>query len=107
MYSGLITKSTPIIDILTVLTGVWDERNSNGWHIVMTPFFTVMDAVVDEGSVALPFTVTKPIPAMLYGKSGNISAIVVKPGEDAVKLSEGGVLRIEVFGDSTVLKAVR
>lgn len=107
MYSGLITKSTPIIDILTVLTGVWDESDSNGWHIVMTPFFTVMDAVVEAGSVALPFTVKRPIPAMFYGKSGTVKALVVKPGDEALSLDEAGMVRIEVFGDATVLKAVR
>lgn len=107
MYSGLVTKSTPIIDVLTVLTGVWDESNKNGWHVVTTPFFTSIEAVVDKGSVALPYTVSEPVPAMLFGKSGTVSAIVVKPGDTAIPVPESGVVRLQVFGSPDKLKAVR
>lgn len=107
MYSGVVNKNTPVIDILTVLTGVWDERDFGDWHIIMTPFFTVMTATVSQGSVALPFTVKIPTPALLFGKSGNLKALVVKPGDDAVNVSENGLLQIQVFGNAAELKAVR
>lgn len=107
MYSGLVGRSTPIIDILTVLTGTWDEINDRDWHIVITPFFTSMDSVVSEGSVTLPYTVTIPVAAMLYGASGTAHAIVIKPGDDAVNCPEPGVLQINLFGSSNQLKAVR
>ena len=107
MYSGAINKTSPIIDINTVLTSSWDERTVNDWHIVMTPFFTSFDAVVDAGSVALPFTVSKPVPAMLYGNSGSVSALVIKPGDTAIVLPESGVVQVQVFGAATQLKAVR
>lgn len=107
MYSGLVGRSTPIIDILTVLTGTWDEINDRNWHIVITPFFTSMDSVVSEGSVTLPYTVTVPVAAMLYGASGTAHAIVIKPGDDAVNCPEPGLLQINLFGSANQLKAVR
>ena len=107
MYSGLVGKTTPIIDLLTVLTGQWDERNYQDWHIVQCPFFTVMDRICDEGSVPLPFTVTVPVPAMLFGKSGEAKALIVKPGDTALSIPESGVVQIQVFGSANQLKAVR
>lgn len=107
MYSGLVGKTTPVVDLLQVLTGQWDERTVNDWHIVMTPLFTVMDAVVSEGSVALPYTVTIPVPALLFGKSGDTHALIVKPGDTALSVPEAGVVQIQVFGSATQLKAVR
>lgn len=107
MYSGTINKTSPVVDLNQVLTGIWDERTWQDWHIVMTPLFTCMDAVVSEGSVPLPYTVQVPVPALLFGKSGQVYALVVKPGDTAVYVPEAGVLQIQVFGSSIQLKAVR
>ncbi len=107
MYSGLIGKTTPIVDVLTVLTGQWDERTYQDWHIVLCPFFVTMDRVCDAGSVPLPFNVTVPTPALLFGKSGNAKALIVKPGDEALDVPEAGVVQIQIFGSSSQLKAVR
>lgn len=107
VYSGAINKTSPNIDILTVLTGVWDERTDNGWHVVMTPFFTVFEKTVTAGSEALPYRVKIPVPAMLFGKSGKVSAVVVKPGDDAVVCPENGLLQVQVFGDPAKLERVQ
>ena len=107
MYSGLVGKTTPIIDILTVLTGTWDERTDHDWHIVMTPFFTSLDRTVSAGSVALPYKVTVPVAAMLYGTSGTPHALVIKPTDDAIDCPEAGLIQINIFGSSSQLRAVR
>ena len=107
MYSGLVGKTTPIVDILTVLTGTWDERTDHDWKIVMTPFFTSMSRTVSQGSVALPYTVTVPVAAMLYGTSGTAHAMVVQPNQDALNCPEAGLVQINVFGSANQLKAVR
>ena len=73
----------------------------------MTPFFTCMDKVVDAGSTPIPFEVTVPVPAMLFGKSGNVTAIVIKPGDTAIDFPEPGVAQVQVFGSGTKLKAIR
>lgn len=107
MNSGLISKTSPIIDILTVLTGQWDERTYNDWSIVQTPFFTSLSRTVPEGSVALPYTVTVPVAALLYGTSGTAHAMVVQPNQDALDCPESGLVQINVFGSANQLKAVR
>jgi hypothetical protein len=107
MLSGLIGKNSPLIDVLEVLTGQYDERSSNGWEIVQCPFFTVFTATVDKGSKELPFTVTVPTPALLYGKSGAVKALVIKPNDTAVNATEAGIVQVQVFGGASRLKAVR
>jgi hypothetical protein len=107
MNSGLIGKNTPIVDLLEVLTGQWDERTVGTWHVVMTPFFVVMDSVVDEGQIALPYTVQVPIPALLFGKSGTVHALLIKPNTDALDCPESGFVQIQVFGSASQLRAVR
>ena len=55
MYSGLIGKTSPTVDVLTVLTGTWDERDAGDWHVVMTPFFTILTATLPEGQHPLAY----------------------------------------------------
>ena len=107
MNPGLIGKTTPFVDVITVLTGQYDERSVNGWDIVQTPFFTVFTAIVDKGSKELPFTMTVPTPAMLYGKSGVVKALVIKPNDTALDVPESGVVQVQVFGSGARLRAVR
>ena len=107
MYSGLIGKTSPTVDVLTVLTGTWDERDAGDWHVVMTPFFTILTATLPEGQRPLAYKVKKPMPAILFGNSGNVTAIAVKPGQDAIVLPEAGVVQVQVFGDPSQLEAVR
>lgn len=107
MFSGLIGKTSPIIDVLTVLTGQWDEREDHGWKIVQTPFFVSMSRTVSAGSVALPYKVTVPVAAMLYGTSGTPHALVIKPNDDAIDCPEAGLIQINIFGSSSQLRAVR
>lgn len=107
MQSGVVNRNTPVIDLLAVLTGTFDERDVGGWHVVMTPFFTVMKAVVDKGPFTLPYRFKVPVPAMLFGSSGKMAALVVSPGDENIDCPEAGIVQIEVFGGQTGLEAVR
>ena len=99
MNSGLISKTSPYVDIIDVLSGTYSEYDSGSFHIVVTPFFTVLSAVLDAGSAALPFRVTTPVAGTLFHDGGGIEAVIIRPGQTAIHTSEAGILQISLFGD--------
>ena len=107
MFSGIINKGSPQVDVVETVSGVWNEYDSAGWHIVKTPFFLVMEKVCDAGQSAMPFTFDTPVPAVLHGSSGVARSILVKPGSTAIEVPEGGLVSIQVFGDMAKPTATR
>ena len=99
MKSGQINRSSPLVDAVEILTGTWNEYDADGFHIVVTPFFTVLSAVLDAGSAALPFRVTTPVAGTLFHDGGGIEAVIIRPGQTAIHTSEAGILQISLFGD--------
>lgn len=99
MKSGLINKTSPYIDVVELLSGTWNEYDDHEFHIVVTPFFTVISGALDEGSHALPFQVYMPVAATVYHGDGTVSACLVKPGDSAVSISKPGLFQLMLFGD--------
>lgn len=98
MKSGQINRYSPFVDAVEILTGTWNEYDADGFHIVVTPFFTVLSAVLDAGSAALPFRVTTPVAGTLF-HDGGIEAVIIRPGQTAIHTSEAGILQISLFGE--------
>lgn len=99
MKSGLISKTSPYVDILDVLSGSYSEYDDHGFHIVVTPFFTVVSGALDAGSHALPFQVYMPVAATVYHGDGTVSACLVRPGDSAVNIAKAGLFQLMLFGD--------
>lgn len=106
MKSGMINKTSSMIDILEQLTGSWNEYNLADYHLVVTPFFTVVTATLDEGSTELPFKVTRPVAGTLSHDDGTIDAVIVKPGQTAIHADKPGLFQLEMFGDSAKIAAL-
>lgn len=104
MKSGLINKTSPYIDVVELLSGTWNEYDDHEFHIVVTPFFTVISGALDEGSHALPFQVYMPVAATVYHGDGTVSACLVKPGDSAVSISKAGLFQLMLFGDRARVK---
>lgn len=98
MNSAIINKGSQVNDVLGLLTGEWSEFDRDGWHIVKTPFFVTVNAVVDAGSKALPFGVKNPTAGILYKQDNTLEAIVVRPGDTAAYFSGPGLFKLEMFG---------
>lgn len=107
MFNGVINKTSPVVDSIHVLTGVWNEYDSGEFHIVKTPFFTVITATLDAGKHPVPFKVGIPVAATVAHADGSVSAAILRPGETAVEIDSPGVFTMQVFGDSAMLEAVR
>lgn len=99
MKSGLISKTSPYVDILDVLSGSYSEYDDHGFHVVVTPFFTVVSGALDAGSHALPFQVYMPVAATVYHGDGTVSACLVRPGDSAVNIAKAGLFQLMLFGD--------
>lgn len=105
MYSGVINKTTPPAELLEVLTGYWNEYDVNEWHIVRSPFFLVITSTLDAGKHVLPFTFNEPVAAILSENSGNVKAAIVRPGQNAVTVSNPCLFKMQLFGNQAVVKA--
>lgn len=107
MFSGVINKNSPQIDVLESLSGVWNQYKVGDWQIVKTPMFCVMTATIDKGSHVLPFKFSVPVPGLVYGAGGSVKCVVIRPGDTAVDMPESGLMQIQVFGDMAKLEAIR
>lgn len=106
MHSGLISRTSPYTDILDVMTGSYAEYDSSSYHIVVTPFFTVITATLDAGSTELPFKVTRPVAGTLSHADGSVDAVIVKPGQTAINVAQPGLFQLQMFGDSARVAAL-
>lgn len=104
MYSGTINKFSPQVDVLEVLSGLWNEYDKGEFHVVVTPFFTVVTATLDTGSHVLPFSVTVPVAGTVSHADGTVEAVIVKPGDTAVSLSHPGIFQLDLFGYKAKVK---
>lgn len=107
MFTGIINKNSPQVDMVEVLSGTWDQYRDGEWSICRTPFFLVITAVLDKGQHALPFTFDVPVAGTLVTPSGDVKGVIVRPLETAVDLEEPGLVTIQVFGDLAKPAAIR
>lgn len=98
MNSAIINKGSQVNDILGLLTGEWSEFDRDDWHIVKTPFFVSISAVVEKGSKSLPFGVKIPSAGILYKDDNGVEAVPIMPGDTAAYFSAPGLFKIEMFG---------
>ena len=106
MKSGMINRTSPYVDVLEMLTGSWNEYDAGSYHIVVTPFFTVITATLDAGSTELPFKVTRPVAGTLSHADGSVDAVIVKPGQTALNVAKPGLFQLQMFGDSARVTAL-
>lgn len=100
MKSGIINRTSPYVDVLEQMTGVWNEYDSGSFHVVVTPFFTVLTATLDAGSAELPFRVTLPVAGTLSHADGSVEAVIIRPGQTAVSVDSPGIFQLQMFGES-------
>lgn len=97
MRNATINMSSKIDEVLGVLTGVWNEYDADGWHIVKTPFFVAMSATLKSGKNLLPIAPKKTASAVWTGLS-NSGAVFVKAGQKVIELPEDAYVEINLFG---------
>ena len=107
VFSGVINKNSPQVDIVETVSGTWNEYSEGEWRIVKTPFFLVMVATLDAGSHAIPFTVNIPVAGTLTTAGGDVKGVIIRPGDTAINISDPGIVTMQVFGDYAQVKAIR
>lgn len=98
MKSCVINRTSPLVDLQSVLSGVWNEWDDGDWHLVRTPFFMIMTTTADAGKLVLPYTFSRPVAGLLLRADGNARALVVRPGENVVQVDSPGIVKFELFG---------
>lgn len=98
MRSGIIDAGSGLPQIAGILTGTWSEFDRGKFHIVKTPFLLSVSAVLDSGSTELPFRFDVPVAGTVVEDGGNVTGVVIKPGETAVHLDAPGLFTLTVYG---------
>lgn len=106
MKSGMINRTSPYVDVVEMLSGTWNEYDSGDYHIVVTPFFTVITATLDAGSTELPFSFTLPVAGTLSHDDGSVEAVIIRPGQTAINVGTAGLFQLQLFGDAAKVTAL-
>ena len=89
-----------------MLTGSWNEYDLGVYHLVVTPFFTVITATLNSGSTELPFKVTMPVAGTISHADSSIDAVIIKPGDTALNVKKAGLFQLNLFGDAARVTAL-
>lgn len=100
MKSGMINRTSPFVDVVEMLSGSWNEYDNGVYHIVVTPFFTVISATLDAGSTELPFRFGLPVAGTISHDDGTMEAVIIRPGQTAINAEKPGLFNLQLFGDS-------
>jgi hypothetical protein len=106
MRSGIIDAGSKQNDVWGILAGSWNEFDRNGWHVVMTPFFLVMTRTCEAGGNPLPFRFKDVVCGLAYKSDGSASAVIVRPGENSINMSDKCIVKFTLFGEEASTEAV-
>lgn len=97
MRSCIINGSSPMSDVLGVLTGVWNEYDDREWHVVKTPFMVALTATLKAGPQILP--VAPPRTSLLsWANAEHSGSLVLKAKDKNFSLPENAVVQAIMFG---------
>lgn len=92
-----ISLNAPIELIRQVLAGVWNEFVTEGWHVVVSPLFTVQERACKPGTYRLP----KPMVLQGYATlihDGSSEHMLLKPGQSEIVITDAAFVRIVQYG---------
>lgn len=100
MRNGIVNANSPKEDIWGTLTGVWNEYDTGlnkAWHVVKTPFFVHMEAVLEAGRNELPVVPVRTC-AIAWTSKDKSGSVVCRVGETGFDLPENAFVEITMFG---------
>lgn len=100
MRSGIINGTSPMSDVLGVLTGVWGTFKrgpKHEWLVTKCPFFVHMEATLPEGTHQLPIA-PNSTKALYWTSRDQSGAIVIKAGQTSFTLSVSSYVEMTIFG---------
>jgi hypothetical protein len=106
MRSTIIDAGSKQSDVWGLLTGTWNEYDQAGWHIVKTPFFTVLSIVAEKGGIPLPFSFKVPVVGSKTYGNGDVKGIIVRPGENSINIDDTCVVKFQLFGSEAEVTGV-
>lgn len=101
MRSAIINAGSPREDMLGVLTGIWNEYDAGPnkeWHIVKTPFFIRMEAVLKAGRNELPIAPIRTT-ALHWTSKDSSGSVVCRIGETGFSIPENAFCEVTLFGN--------
>lgn len=95
---GIIELASPVEMVRNIMAGTWTEYERNGWHVVSTPLFTVMEKACQVGTDMLPLAPWRQTYADLVWEGGS-SKQLLKPNETRIVISgQASFVRVVLYG---------
>lgn len=102
MRNGIINSNSPKEDIWGTLTGIWNEYDTGldkKWHVVKTPFFVHMEAVLEAGRNELPIA-PNSTKAIYWTAKDSSGSVVCKAGETGFDLPANAFVEATFYGST-------
>lgn len=101
MRSGVINGSSPMSDVLGVLTGVWGTFKrgvDNEWLVTKCPWFVHMEATLQPGRQELPMA-PKTTKALYWTSKDGSGSLIIKAGETGFDLPSAAFVETTFYGE--------
>lgn len=101
MRSGVINGSSPMSDVLGVLTGVWGTYKrgvNNEWLVTKCPWFVHMEATLQPGRQELPMA-PKTTKALYWTSKDGSGSLIIKAGETGFDLPSAAFVETTFYGE--------
>ena len=102
MRSGIINGSSPMKDVLGILTGVWGTFRrgvDNEWLITKCPFFVHMEATLAAGQHLLPI-VPNTTKALYWTSKDSYGSLIIKAGQRSFNIPVDAYVELTIFGET-------
>lgn len=96
MRGANISLNTPIEVFRQVLGGTFDERRENGWHVVVTPLFSVQEGIVD-GTGIFPVKIAGQCYADVVKQDSSEKQLLL-PGQKQIVIQGKAFVRVVQWG---------
>lgn len=106
MRSTIIDGNSKQSDVWGLLQGTWNEYDLRGWHILKTPFFTVLTISATPGGIPLPFAFKQPVCGLKYLGNGDVESLIVRPGENSINITQTCIVKFQLFGNEAEVESV-
>ena len=97
MRNGIVNGSSPLSEILGILTGTWNEYDDREWHVVKTPFFVALTATLEAGPQMLPVTPNRT-GLLQWANANGAGSLPLKAKEKNFELPQNAVVQTILWG---------
>ena len=98
MKNGTVDTNSEIPQVREVLLGRYVSEKRDGWKVVRTPWFTVLERICDAGANILPFAVPMQCEALWVTQNESGHKLLL-PGQRELVIDKKALVRVTFYGE--------